>query len=78
MTPQFLTDCEVMFGSFKDALHDHGVLSTPEIYHSGLSLTPHFSKAPIYIQEQGKRDSEGYRRRADRRKAANPAKQLTL
>ena len=32
----------------------------------------------IYIQEQGKRDSEGYRRRADRRKAANPAKQLTL
>ncbi|MDD6230272.1 MAG: hypothetical protein PUA95_06030, partial [Lactimicrobium massiliense] len=27
----------------------------------------------IYIQEQGKRDNEGYRRHAGRRKAANPA-----
>ena len=27
----------------------------------------------IYIQEQGKRDNEGYRRPAGRRKAANPA-----
>ena len=49
--PTFLEspDCKVMFGSFKDALHDHGVLSTPEIYHSGLSLTPHFSKAPLLL-----------------------------
>ena len=27
----------------------------------------------IYIQEQGKRDTEGYRRHAGKRKAANPA-----
>ena len=27
----------------------------------------------LYIQEQGKRDNEGYRRPAGRRKAANPA-----
>ena len=27
----------------------------------------------IYIQEQGKRDNEGYRRHTGRRKAANPA-----